>query len=95
MIPDFASNGIAGWSFLGGWPLSSVVGLLSKRISSRLMKTRIRQGTFAPRALPRFHANMSPSDSRPGRPAVIYSRWPLAELSPSSGHLAGPLRFLD
>src|ERR1700677_3790681 len=38
MIPDFASNGIAGWSFLRGWPLSSVVGLLSKRISSRLIK---------------------------------------------------------
>ena len=77
MIPDFTSDGIAGWSFFKGWSLSSVVGLLSKRISLRLMKTRIRQGTFAPRELPRFLANMSPSDSRSGQPAVIYSRWPL------------------
>jgi hypothetical protein len=32
MIPDTAANGIASWTFLRGWPLSSVVGLLSKRI---------------------------------------------------------------
>ena len=81
MIPDFTSW-IAGWSLFKAWSLSSVVGRVSKRISSRLMKTRIRQGTFAPRELPRFLATMSPSDSRSGRPAVIYSRWSLVRTQP-------------
>ena len=78
------------------WPLSSVVGRSSKRISSRLMETRIRQGTFAPRELPRFVATMSPSDSRPGRPAVMNSRRPSSRTQAlSSGRPAGSLRFLD
>jgi len=46
------------------------------------MKTRIRQGTLALQALPRFIATMSPSDSRPGQSAVIHSRCPLARLRP-------------
>ncbi len=54
MIPDFASNGNADWSVFRGWSRSSVVGLVSKRISSLLMKTRIWQGTFAPQELPCF-----------------------------------------
>jgi len=37
-------------------------------------ETRIRQGTFAPRALPRFLAPLSPSDSPPSPMAVLRSR---------------------
>src|SRR5512142_2337614 len=55
----------------------SVVGLSPKRSSSRLGETRIRQGAFAPRALPRFLATTPPSDSRPGRAAVMDSRPPV------------------
>jgi hypothetical protein len=36
--------------------------------------TRIRQGPFAPRELPRFHATMTPSDSCPSPRTVMYSR---------------------
>ena len=38
-----------------------------------LMKRLGRQGSFAPRELPRFIATMAPSDSRPYPAAVIYS----------------------
>ena len=49
------------------------------------METRIRQGPFAPRALPRFLATMTPSDSRPGRPAVMHSRRRCPSVTPDAG----------
>ncbi len=52
----------------------SVVGLLSKRISSRLMAREVRQRALAPRELPRFIATTPPSDSRLSRSAVMRSR---------------------
>jgi hypothetical protein len=46
--------------------------------------------------LPRFNATMSPSDSRPGQLAVIYSHELLIPAQALGwGHLAGSLRFLD
>jgi hypothetical protein len=42
------------------------------------MDRKVRQGTLAPRALPRFTATTSPSDSRLGRAAVMHSRISLA-----------------
>src|SRR5271166_6283306 len=77
-IPDL-NSGMAKVSRFSGAPgRRSVVGLLFKRISSRLMDREVRQGTFAPRALPRFTATTSPSDSRLGRNAVMHSRISLA-----------------
>ena len=74
----------------------SVVGLSSKRSSSPLGETRIRQGAFAPRALRRFLAHTPPSDSRPGRAAVMDSRPPWVRRHASvSDHPTGSLRFLD
>jgi hypothetical protein len=40
--------------------------------------TNLRQGPFAPPALPEFLATTNPSDSRSGRPPVIYSRQALS-----------------
>jgi hypothetical protein len=61
-----------------------------------LAETRLRQGAFARRELPRFHATVPPSDSRHGRPAVICSR---RALHPQHAlplvHRAGSPRFLD
>ena len=50
------------------------------------MEALVRQGPFAPRALPRFNATMSPSDSRSSRHAVMGSRrlvdpWPMCQAS--------------
>jgi hypothetical protein len=42
------------------------------------MDRKVRQGTLAPRELPRFTATTSPSDSRLGRAAVMHSRISLA-----------------
>ena len=52
---------------------------------------RVRQGPFAPRELPRFNATMAPSDSRPGRPAVMVSHPTLVR--DTRIDQAGPLRF--
>ena len=43
--------------------------------------TTLRQGPFAPPALPGFLATMNPSDSQPGQIAVIDSRDPFGTLS--------------
>lgn len=50
-----------------------------------LMSARFRQGSFAPPALPGFNATMNPSDSRPGRRAVIYSRRASSPTAPAVG----------
>ena len=74
--------GSGGLSVFEGRPLSSVVGLLSKRISLLLQKTRIWQGSFAPQELPRFPATMTPSDSRLGRGTVMVSHQTLNWVTP-------------
>src|SRR5262249_17344367 len=71
-IPDFTSGSASGLSQFKP-PCSSVLGRASKRISLLLTKTLARQGSFAPRELPRFFATISPSDSRPCPAAVIDS----------------------
>jgi hypothetical protein len=68
----------------------SVVGF-PKRSSIRFAGPRIRQGPFASRELPRFLTTTAPSDSRPGRWAVMDSR---PSLIRKANHQAGSLRFL-
>ncbi len=56
------------------------------------METCVQSGPFAPRALPRFLATMSPADSRPGRAPL----WiPARRCAPHAAHHAGSPRFLD
>ncbi len=52
------------------------------------------QGPFAPRALPRFIATMSPSDSRSSQSAVMGSRTLLTQGLRAKCHSNGSLRFL-
>ncbi len=52
---------------------------------------KVRQGSFAPRELPRFLATTTPSDSRLDRQAVMVSRQSLIRIP---DHQAGSLRFL-
>jgi hypothetical protein len=75
---------------------SSRSGTFAQAVLLALKKTRLWQGAFAPRELPRFHATMPPSDSPPSLTKVMNSRCELS--SPHalrSGLPAGPLRFLD
>ena len=48
-----------------------------------LMAARFRQGPFAPPGLAGFFATMDPSDSRPGRPPVMFSRRSLSAAAPA------------
>src|ERR1700689_190265 len=52
------------------------------------------QGLFAPRALPRFNATMSPSVSRSSQSAVMGSRTLLTQGLHAKRHSNGSLRFL-
>jgi hypothetical protein len=65
----------------------------------RLQRTRIRQGPFAPRELPRFHATMTPSDSCPSPRTVMNSRTqsrPTPKCPPLPGQVSQvPDRSLD
>ena len=72
--PPTSHSGGAGDGSRFGSFASSVVGRLSRRISSRGSQTRIRQGSFAPPELPGFPATTTPSDSRPHPSPVIHSR---------------------
>ena len=59
------------------------------------METLARQGSFAPRELPRFIATMAPSDSRPCPATVIdFRRQSLGPHAMRSSHTVGSLRFL-
>ena len=58
-------------------------------------KTRIRQGSFAPRELPRFPATMPPSDSRTGPNGGYLFPTPVASPLIRAGYPNGSPRFLD
>jgi hypothetical protein len=67
---------------------------LPKGRRSKACVERAWQGPFAPRALPRFNATMSPSDSRSSRHAVMGSRASLTLGLCAKRHSNGSLRFL-